>query len=136
MEINENGFYEEKAVKVPIIGSNTNSKYVFSLQNTKGYFTLSSEIIGDNDCFMFRITDGGMEKAGIFKNDLVLARKQSYAENNDIVIAVTGGKAVCRRFFKENNIFRLLSENEGYPPVSVRDILILGKVTGLFRSFE
>ncbi len=135
MEIIENGFYEEKIVKIPIIDSSVGSSSVFSPRHTEGYFPVSSEIIGDNDCFMLKINDNSMEKAGIRKGDLVLVKKQSYAENDDIVIAVVEGKATCKRFFKENNLFRLQSESKDYPPVIVNDIMILGKVSGLFRLF-
>jgi repressor LexA len=84
---------------------------------------------------MLHIQGDSMIEAGIFNNDLVLVRKQSSAENGDIVVALIEDSATVKRFFREKDHIRLQPENSAMNPIIVRDVTILGKVIGLFRKF-
>ena len=76
-----------------------------------------------------------MINAGIFNDDSVIVRKQTSASNGEIVIAITDeDEATCKRFFKEDNYFRLQPENDNMGPIILDDVRILGKVVGLYRS--
>lgn len=76
-----------------------------------------------------------MIDAGIFDGDSVIVRKQNTAENGDIVIAMTDDdEATCKRFYKENNYYRLQPENSSMDPIILDSVLILGKVVGLYRN--
>lgn len=77
-----------------------------------------------------------MINAGILNGDQVIVRKQRFADNGDIVIALTEeSEATCKRFFKENGHFRLQPENDSLNPIILQEVLILGKVIGLYRNF-
>ncbi len=136
LEINEDGFYDNQVKKIPIIGTVTAGAPIFAVENIEGYFPLSEEMYkgesGDN--FILRVRGDSMTGAGILGGDLVIVHKQSYADNGDIVIALIDDSATCKRFFKEEAGFRLQPENDKYSPIIVRDVMILGKVTGLFRN--
>ena len=76
-----------------------------------------------------------MIDAGIFDGDSVIIRKQATAENGDIVIAMTDDdEATCKRFYKENNYYRLQPENASMDPIILDSVIILGKVVGLYRN--
>ncbi len=136
MEITENGFYKKGTKKVPVLGAITPGTPIFDEKNIEGYFPVASQFCHDNDSFMLRIKDDSMKDAGIISDDLVLVRKQSYADHNDIVIAVVDNAPVCRRFLREKNSLVLRSENDSLRPLFLNDVMILGKVTGLFREFS
>jgi repressor LexA len=74
--------------------------------------------------------------AGILNDDFVIVRRQSYADDGDIVVALIGDEATVKRFFMENRRVRLQPENPAMEPIIVDSVTILGKVTGLFRRIR
>lgn len=84
---------------------------------------------------MLTIRGESMINAGILSGDQVIVRKQSTADNGEIVIAMTDeNEATCKRFFKETDHIRLQPENDTMSPIILDNVTILGKVVGLFRS--
>ena len=76
-----------------------------------------------------------MINAGILDGDQVIVRKQSSANNGEIVIAMTEeNEATCKRFFKEDGYYRLQPENDTMDPIILENVTILGKVVGLYRD--
>ena len=72
-------------------------------------------------------------KVGILNDDSVIVRKQTSAENGDIVIAITEeDEATCKRFYKEKDYYRLQPENDTMNPIILNQVQILGKVVGLY----
>ena len=66
--------------------------------------------------------------------DYVIVRKQTTAQNGEIVVAMTDdGEATVKRFFKEDLHYRLQPENEAMDPIITDHVEILGKVIGLIR---
>ncbi|MDO4860656.1 MAG: S24 family peptidase, partial [Bacillota bacterium] len=45
-------------------------------------------------------------------------------------------EATVKTFYKEDNHIRLQPENSTMNPIIVKDVRILGKVTGVFRYFN
>ncbi|MCD7777148.1 MAG: transcriptional repressor LexA, partial [Clostridiales bacterium] len=84
---------------------------------------------------IFKVRDSSMSGLGICKNDFVIAKRQNLADDGDIVAAVADGCIICRKFFKEEGKYVLMPENEKYLPLRLNDVLILGKVTAVFRNF-
>ena len=76
-----------------------------------------------------------MIKAGILNGDNVIVRKQSTANNGEIVVAMTDeNEATVKRFFKEDDHYRLQPENDTMAPIILQQVSILGKVVGLYRN--
>ena len=76
-----------------------------------------------------------MIKAGILNGDNVIVRKQSTANNGEIVVAMTDeNEATVTRFFKEDGHYRLQPENDTMAPIILQQVSILGKVVGLYRN--
>lgn len=135
LEITESGFAGRSEKKVPIVETVAAGEPIFADENIEGYFPVPREYVKDDESFMLRIKGDSMVGAGIFNNDLVLVQKQNFADNSDIVIALIDDNATCKRFFKEEGGYVLMPENEKYSPIRVNDVMILGKVVGLFRLF-
>ncbi len=74
-----------------------------------------------------------MINAAIKPNDLLIAKRQSTAENGDIVIALLEDEATVKRFFKEDGDVRLQPENDFMEPIILTEVKILGKVIALIR---
>ena len=67
--------------------------------------------------------------------DKIVVKKQNYANNTDIVVAMLNGSATVKRFYKENGQIRLQPENDFMKPIYCVDVDILGKVVGLIRNY-
>lgn len=144
IEIMESDFYdgtgEVEYSSIPIIGTVAAGSPILAIENIEGYFPVPTDYLTNNVCFMLKIKGNSMVDAGIFNNDLVLVQQQNVADNGDIVIALiedsAEDSATCKRFYREKDCIRLQPENEAYNPIYVKELTILGKVIGLFRSFK
>jgi repressor LexA len=86
---------------------------------------------------MLNVKGESMINSGIFDGDLVIVRKQSDAQNGDIVVALIENEATVKKLFKSNNYVRLQPENDSFEPIiinSTQELRILGKVIGLIRK--
>ena len=72
--------------------------------------------------------------AGILPDDYVVVRPQDTAQDGEIVVALVGEEATVKRFFRESDHIRLQPENPTMEPIRSRDVRVLGRVVGLFRS--
>lgn len=81
--------------------------------------------------FAVRVHGDAMKNIGIIENSVVVAHKQNYAENDDIIIASLNGEQIIRRIKISPKAIFLTTENsdcEINPITKIDDFLILGKV--------
>lgn len=131
----EDDIANEEIAYVPIVGNVSAGLPILAQENLEGKFPIPISYLKNNNAFMLKIKGDSMINAGIHDGDLVLVNEQSFADNNEIIIALLDDSATCKRFFRENGYIRLQPENEAYSPIIVENIRILGKVIGLFRAF-
>ena len=101
-------------------------------------FTLPKSIAQDENNFLVKVVGDSMIDAHIKEGDMVLVSPTKIEPNNgDIVVAKIYNKGnediTIKRFFKENDYIKLVSENKDYPPIEQEKISIIGKVIGLIR---
>ena len=84
---------------------------------------------------MLKVKGESMINAGILDGDLILVEQKPTASNGEIVVALIDDSVTVKRFFKEDGYYRLQPENDFMDPIIVKEVVILGKVIGLFRSF-
>ncbi|KKI91952.1 XRE family transcriptional regulator [Bacillus sp. SA1-12] len=129
---------KSKVVNVPVIGKVTAGLPITAIENVEEYFPLPDRYINDDDhVFMLEIMGESMIEAGILDGDMVIVRQQQTANNGDIVVAMTEeDEATCKRFFKERDYIRLQPENSTMEPIILRNVSILGKVIGVYRTIH
>ncbi len=125
-----------EVVSVPVIGSVAAGEPIFAEQNIESYVPVLPEDMPDGEAFMLRVKGKSMINAGIFDGDRVLVKKQEYAENGDIIVALVDESATVKTFYKEDGHVRLQPENDEMLPIILDDVVVLGKVTGLFRVYK
>lgn len=141
IEILEPNFYgrqtvdNDKYLEVPILGDITAGIPMIAEEIYEDTFPIPFEYIGSNEVFMLKVRGQSMRDIGIYDGDLVLCSKDNLAKNGEVVVALIDDSATVKTFYKENGHFRLQPENDDYEPIIVDDVMILGKVIGLFRSF-
>lgn len=126
----------KEIVNIPIIGTVTAGQPILAVENIDGYFPILARDIPDTETFMLKVKGQSMINAGIFDGDQIIIQKQSVADNGDIVVALIDDSVTVKRYFKENNYFRLQPENDAMEPILVSELTILGKVVGLFRRYH
>lgn len=125
----------DSPVMAPIIGRVTAGLPIRAFEDVQGYLPLPSDFAHDDDIFVLNVTGDSMIEAGIFDGDMVIVRRQSSALNGDIVVAMTEDEeATVKRFYKEHGYIRLQPENSGMTPLIFKEVIILGKVIGVFRK--
>lgn len=126
---------KNKSVSVPIIGTVAAGQPIFATENYQDFVSLPENLFSGEDLFMLEVKGSSMIKIGILEGDKVVVRKQSTADNGDIVVALIDDSATVKRFFKRNNKIYLHPENDDMSDFIYDDVTILGKVIGSIRNY-
>jgi repressor LexA len=118
---------------VPLVGRVAAGAPILAAENIEETIPLPEEIADEGVSFILRVTGDSMVDAGILDGDYVVVTQQATAGNGDIVVALVEDEATVKRFYREPDRVRLQPENSAMEPIYVRDVTILGRVTGLFR---
>lgn len=128
--------HKERMVAVPVLGRVSAGLPITAVENIEEYISLPYSLLGSEDVFMLNVSGDSMRGAGICDKDRIIAQKQEYAQNGDIIVALIEDEATVKRFFVEEGRVRLQPENENYQPIYTQNIDILGKVIGVLRMFR
>lgn len=125
-----------KPKEIPVVGVVTAGQPILAVEDIDDYFPLPPDLKSDaGQLFMLKVHGKSMINAGILNGDNVIVRKQSSANNGEIVVAMTeDNEATVKRFFKEDGYYRLQPENDTMDPIILPVVQILGKVVGLYRN--
>ena len=119
---------------LPVVGAVAAGQPVLAAENIEDYVKVPAQIGGEDGEFILRVRGDSMVDAGILEGDHVVVRKQETASDGEIVVALVGEEATVKRFFREADHVRLQPENTAYEPIRSKDVQILGRVVGLYRS--
>jgi len=121
---------------VPLVGSVAAGQPILAEENIEEYVDVPAAAGGEDGDFVLRVRGDSMIDAGILEGDFVVVRPQDVAVDGEIVVALVGeeSEATVKRFFHEPDHVRLQPENETMEPIRSKDVRVLGKVVGLYRS--
>ena len=126
-------------VNVPIVGTVTAGEPILAVENIEGYFPISPEFLKNRQTFMLKVKGESMVNAGIYSGDYILVEETPVASDGEIIVALVEDSVTVKRFYKEEDHFRLQPENDSMDPILVpmgTSFSIVGKVIGLFRIFK
>ena len=108
---------------------------ITAVENIEEYFPLPEHLTSthNSDIFILNVVGDSMIEAGILDGDKVIVRSQTIAENGDIIVAMTEDEEV-QNFYKEKNRYRLQPENSTMEPIYLDNVIVIGKVIGLYRE--
>ena len=118
--------------RVPVIGSVACGKPKLAIEDIQGYLPINIDWLGRGEYFGLVADGDSMINIGINSGDIVIVRKQSTAENGQVVVALIpdeyGGEmtATLKRFYKERGKYRLQPENDSMKDIYVDKLEILG----------
>ncbi len=119
---------------VPVIGRVTAGQPILAVEEIEDYIPYQGS--GNEGLFALRVKGFSMKNIGIMDGDIVIADKDAYVKNGDIVIGMDGDEATVKRLLKEKDgtvIF--MPENEDFEPIYPEDPTVLGKVVGSYRKY-
>lgn len=120
--------------QVPLVGSVAAGSPILAEECIEDYLIFdTSGLSGEH--FALRIRGESMLKAGILPGDYVIVHQQETARSGEIVIALIGDEATCKRLDRRNGQVWLLPENDDYQPIDGREASILGKVIAVVRRY-
>ncbi|MGF7397148.1 transcriptional repressor LexA [Thermoanaerobacterium thermosaccharolyticum] len=125
-------------IKLPVIGKVTAGSPILAVENIDEYYSIPRDLVVgyEGESFILKVRGESMINAGILDGDYIIVRKQSYADNGDIIVALIEDEATVKRFFKESDHIRLQPENPSMDPIIVDNVLVLGKVVGVIRKLK
>jgi repressor LexA len=124
--------------ELPILGRVAAGQPLLSDQNLEGTSVVPQDWVNDDEAFLLKVQGESMIGAHICPGDQALVRRQSTAENGDIVVALLNDEATIKRILFRPDGIVLQPENPTMPPIEVRkgekSFQILGKVVGILRK--
>ncbi len=122
-----------KIVNIPILENIIDRSSLYSDGSIKGYLPVPTNLINDKESFLFKVKDNSMINDHILDGDMIIVNVDSTAVNGEIVVALVDNVAKVKRFFKEDDHYRLQSENDSMESIIADHVEIIGKVIGVFR---
>ena len=130
------GRYRREMVHVPLVGTVAAGQPLLATENIESYFPLPAENLPNQQVFMLKVKGESMINAGILDGDTVIVAQQNTCKDGDMVVALIDDSATVKTFYREKDHIRLQPENDTMDPILVYDdLIILGRVIGVFRFF-
>jgi repressor LexA len=119
---------------LPIVGQVAAGAPILAEENIEEYVQVPPIAGGETGEYILRVRGESMRDIGMLEGDFVVVQRQDTAQDGDIVVALVGEEATVKRFFRETDHVRLQPENTTMEPIRTREVQIMGRVVGLFRS--
>ncbi|MBI4699477.1 MAG: repressor LexA [Nitrospirae bacterium] len=109
-----------RTVDIPLVGMVACGAPILAQENIEGYIPVSVSLAKPGfKYFLLRAKGDSMNKAGINDGDLILVRRQSAAQNGNIVVALIDDEATVKEFQHSKNCIVLMprSNNKNHKPI-------------------
>lgn len=126
----------DKTTPVPVLGRVTAGMPILAVEDIESYIPVSESLRRGRELFALRVMGESMINAGILDGDIVIVHRTPVADNGTIVVAMIGDEATVKRFYKEDGHFRLQPENDSFEPIIADEVVLLGTVIALYRTFN
>ena len=137
--IDTSGKGNHNMIKIPLLANEVKAGLLMDVadETVEETYSLPKSIAQDENNFLMKVIGDSMINAHIKEGDMVLVHPSNEADNGDIVVAKiddNGNEEITiKRFFREKDFIKLVSENNNYPPIEKESVTIVGKVIGLIR---
>lgn len=119
---------------VPLVGHIAAGGPITAEQDVEDVLALPRQLVGHGELFMLRVKGDSMIDAAICDGDWVVVRRQSAADNGDIVAALLDDEATVKTFRQRDGHTWLLPQNTRYEPILGDHATVMGKVVSVLRS--
>ena len=119
----------------PLVGDIACGQPSFAEENIEASYALPEAIFGKGELFMLHTHGDSMIDAGIREGDLIVVRRQSSADDGQIVVALMDGEATLKRLFHRNGKIVLHPENRQMQDIVVENCEIQGVLVSSIKMY-
>ena len=120
---------------IPLVGSVACGAPNIGVEEIEETYAFPTELFGEGEMFMLRTYGDSMKDIGIRKNDLIVVKKQNYANDGDIIVALVDGETTLKRFFNEGSKIILHPENKTMKDIIVKECDIQGVLVSCIKMY-
>ncbi len=124
------------AVNVPVVGRIAAGSPILANENIEEYLSFPKSMVGSGEHFGLHVHGDSMINEGIFDGDIAIIRKQNTASQGEIIAAMIDEEATLKTFKLKDEKVHLIPANEAYNTIIADDVVILGKLSAVFRSYH
>ena len=124
---------------MPMVGEIACGTPILAEENIESYLTVSGEFLGQGEFFALRAHGDSMIGAGINDGDYVVIRRQSTANEGQIVVAmVDDGECTLKRYYtdEKNKRIRLHPENASMEDMYFDEVEIQGVAVKVIKNID
>jgi len=129
-------------VSVPVVGRIAAGSPLLVEENLLGAVRVDASMVGGGEgTFALQVAGDSMVEAGILDGDIVFVNPHLPITPGDVVVAMIGGEATVKYYFRDKNAVRLQPANRAMAPIylapdrgSQVETQVTGKVTGVYRK--
>ena len=120
----------------PLVGRIAAGPLSMAFEEREGEVMLDPEVWGESDeLFLLRVKGDSMEPH-IKEGDMVVVRRQPYADSSDVVVALVEDEATVKQFMVSDGKYILHPFNPAYEDIPTgENFRINGVVIGLIRKY-
>ncbi|MFH0803622.1 MAG: transcriptional repressor LexA [Candidatus Tagabacteria bacterium] len=128
----------EKLIKIPLLGIIAAGQPIEAIQEKEMIAIPKSKLPRSGECYALQVAGNSMIDENINDGDIVLIKKQNFAENGQKVVAlIDNHEATLKTFYKEKGYIRLQPANKDIEPIIIergRELIIQGMVIDVIRN--
>ena len=122
-------------IMIPLVGSVACGAPNIGVEHIEETFAFPTSLFGGGEMFMLRTYGDSMIDIGIRKDDLIVVRKQNYAEDGDIVVALVDGETTLKRFYRKGNRIILHPENKTMKDIITDNCEVQGILVSCIKMY-
>lgn len=129
---------ERQVIEVPLVGIIAAGEPIEAIESPDNTITVAKdEVSRSGQHYALRVAGNSMIQEGIFDGDIVVIRKQAFADNGQTVVAVIDdNEATLKKIYREKDRIRLQPANPELFPFYRKEVEIRGIVVKIIRNFE
>ena len=124
-----------RSVIVPLVGNIACGQPSFAEENIEASYALPQSLFGDGELYLLHTHGESMVDIGIRPNDLIVIRRQNYADDGQIVVARIDGEATLKRLFHRDGKIVLHPENKAMKDIVVEDCEVQGVLVSCIKMY-
>ena len=137
VEIISDARRKKGAVEIPLLGMVAAGAPIEAVEMTDS-LAVPDDLIRGANTFVLRVKGDSMIDEQIRDGDFILVQPRSTAENGETVVALVGGEATVKKFYRENGgRIRLQPANDRLKPIlaSEDQVELRGVVVAVIRKY-
>jgi len=128
---------KKQYMEIPLLGLIRAGKPIEAIETVNEFIRIVREPFLKGNIYALKVEGDSMIEEGIFDNDIIIAKKQSVADNGDMVVAIIDeNEATLKKLYVEKNKIKLQPANPKYEPIYRKDVEIRGVVVKIIRNFK